>query len=64
MPTEYSLQRAAQAWCKPTTEKLVMIPELAEVFAEILDDEKKKSYEAAIELYGDKCIRRDDVNEF
>lgn len=40
MPSERSLQRAAQAWCRPTTEKIVMIPELAEVFAEILDSER------------------------
>jgi len=31
-------QRAAQAWCEPETEKIVMIPELAEAFAVILDD--------------------------
>ena len=40
MPSERSLQRAAQAWCRPTTEKIVMIPELADVFAEILDSER------------------------
>jgi len=31
-------QRAAQAWCEPETEKITMIPELAEAFAVILDD--------------------------
>ena len=31
-------ERAAQAWCKPTTNHLVMQPELAEAFAEILDE--------------------------
>lgn len=38
MPTELSLQKAAQAWCKPTTSVKTMDPELAEAFAEILDD--------------------------
>jgi len=38
MATELARSRAAQAWCKPTTEHLVMQPELAEVFAELLDE--------------------------
>lgn len=37
MATEYALGKAAQAWCSPATEHLVMIPELAEAFAEIID---------------------------
>ena len=37
MATAHSRGIAAQAWCDPRTEKLVMIPELAEVFAETLD---------------------------
>jgi hypothetical protein len=37
MASEKSLEKAAQAWCKDTTKHLVMIPELAEAFAEILD---------------------------
>ena len=37
MATELALQKAASAWCKPKTEKIVMIPELAEAFADILD---------------------------
>ena len=36
--TELARQRAAQAWCQPKTKGLDMIPELAEAFAEILDD--------------------------
>jgi hypothetical protein len=38
MATELAREKAAQAWCKPSTQKIVMIPELAEAFAEILDD--------------------------
>ena len=37
MTTDFARQRAAQAWCQPSTEGLDMIPELAEAFAEILD---------------------------
>lgn len=38
MATGLARHKAAQAWCKPTTEHLVMQPELAEVFAELLDE--------------------------
>ena len=37
MATAHSRGIAAQAWCDPRTSHLVMIPELAEVFAETLD---------------------------
>ena len=37
MPSRLATEKAAQAWCTPTTEKIVMIPELAEAFANILD---------------------------
>lgn len=37
MASESSRQLAAQAWYKPKTIKMKMIPELAEAFAEILD---------------------------
>lgn len=33
---ERAREKAAQAWCQPTTEKLAMIPELCEAFAESL----------------------------
>jgi len=36
-PTSFAREMAARAWCAPTTEKLTMIPELAEEFARILD---------------------------
>ena len=45
MSTERSLQLAAQAWCKPETEHLTMIPELATAFADILDAETVRSWE-------------------
>ena len=38
MATELARQKAAQAWRKPTTEHFVMQPELAEAFAELLDE--------------------------
>ena len=38
MATELARQKSAQAWCKPTTEHFAMQPELAEVFAELLDE--------------------------
>ena len=48
MTTEKSLHKAAQAWCKPTTEHLEMIPELAEVFAEMLDEGAKVKKELPV----------------
>jgi hypothetical protein len=38
-PSERSLQLAAQAWCKSATRNMAMIPELAEAFARIIDEE-------------------------
>ena len=38
MASTLSRERAAQAWCKPTTSKKEMDAELAEAFAEILDE--------------------------
>jgi hypothetical protein len=38
MSMSLSRERAAQAWCKPTTSHKVMDPELAEAFAEILNE--------------------------
>ena len=35
----YCLEKSAQAWCKDSTKKLEMIPELAEEFASILFEE-------------------------
>lgn len=40
MATQESIEKAAQAWCKPTTGHLVMEPDLAYVFAEMLDELK------------------------
>lgn len=37
MATERAQQMAARCWCEPTTEKLELIPELAEVFAQRVD---------------------------
>ena len=38
MATRISREKAAQAWCTPTTSNKEMDTELAEAFAEILDD--------------------------
>ena len=39
MASKYALMRAAQAWCKSTTRDKVMDTELAEAFADIIDEE-------------------------
>ena len=36
--SSFALQKAAQAWCQEETSHIVMIPELAEAFAKILQD--------------------------
>ena len=36
--SKFALQKAAQAWCTPETEKITMIPELAKAFADIIDE--------------------------
>ncbi len=36
--SDVALQKAAQAWCKPSTSQKVMDPVLAEAFAEIIND--------------------------
>ena len=38
MATEAALRKAAQAWCKSATSHRVMVPELAEAFADIIDE--------------------------
>lgn len=38
MASQLSREKAAQAWCTPKTEKKVMDTELAEAFADILDE--------------------------
>ncbi len=38
MASELAMQIAARAWCQPLTSGKVMDPELAEVFAELLDN--------------------------
>lgn len=39
MPSKRAMELAAQAWCTKTTERIVMDPTLAVVFAEALDAE-------------------------
>mgnify|MGYP001616744196 CR=1 FL=1 len=43
-PTTSSLERAAQAWCEPTTQTVPMSPELATVFARMLDEAKARAF--------------------
>jgi len=38
MISESARQKAAQAWCKKSTDKKIMDTELAEAFAEIIDE--------------------------
>ena len=38
MASKLSMERAAQAWCTPETEKIEMDVRLAEAFATILDE--------------------------
>lgn len=38
MPAELAREKAAQAWCKEKTKTKIMDAELAEVFAEILEE--------------------------
>jgi len=40
MATQESIEKAAQAWCKPTTDHLIVEPNLALVFAEMLDEQQ------------------------
>lgn len=44
MATELARQKAAQAWCKPKTSNTEMDTDLAEAFAEILDDIWRKAW--------------------
>jgi hypothetical protein len=37
IPSTLALEKAAQCWCDDRTKHIVMIPELAVVFAELLD---------------------------
>ena len=41
MASENAMRKAAQAWCKPTTSNKVMDAELAEAFAEIIDEYRR-----------------------
>lgn len=38
MPSKHNMEKAAQAWCAPTTQHLTMPPELATEFAKMLDE--------------------------
>src|SRR5262249_7060084 len=52
MPSEWASQRAAQAWCAPTTSDRVMDPALADVFARMLDAARARGRVAALRLGG------------
>jgi len=41
-PSTESLEEAAQLWCLPETQHIVMIPELVEAFAHVIDKYKVK----------------------
>ncbi len=70
MTREEALQRAAQAWCQPTTSNKVMDPALAEAFADILmeipdatpdrmDDAFRDGYQRGVEAAA-RIIEGDD----
>ena len=66
--TKWALGKAAQAWCDKRTEHFAIQPELAEVFAEMLDeidfelgDTREQLADAYIELSG-KSIHSLDCN--
>lgn len=75
----YGRCKAAEAWCTPNTEKIMMIPELAEAFAEILQEiytqpwlgnattrELLQEIEARIEFNGKldyKTVDRENLKE-
>ncbi len=42
MASDFALQKAAQAWCKPLTRSKTMDSDLAIAFAEIIDELLKK----------------------
>lgn len=44
MSTQFARKKAAQAWCKEKTKHLTMQPELAEAFADILDEIWQKAW--------------------
>ena len=44
MNIQLAREKAGEAWCRPETSSLVMIPKLAEAFAEILDEVWSKSW--------------------
>lgn len=50
MTKELARQKAAQAWCKDTTSHVGMIPELAEAFAEILQEATKATATRCVEI--------------
>ena len=52
MPSQVSTEQAAQAWCDPRTEHLNMIPELALVFAEMLDAAYQSGHEDQAQAAG------------
>ena len=53
MATEDAMHKAAQAWCKPKTSTKIMDVELAEAFAEILDEYRETLINAPRKFYHD-----------
>ena len=46
MSSELARQRAAQAWCESDTEGIIIIPELAFAFADIIDEIWSKPWQS------------------
>jgi len=59
-----ALGRAAQAWCLPKTEHKVMDPELAEAFAELLDqawEDPESSQDLDKPPRGAKSLKEEEI---
>lgn len=58
-PSEVNLGLAAQCWCDPETQKLVMIPELAMAFAKRLDEKDEEIKKLKQDLFlAEEAIKR------
>jgi hypothetical protein len=50
--SEYALQKAVSAWCKPTTSHKIMDVELAQSFAEIIEEQSKEIEQLRTQMAG------------
>ena len=62
MASKQAREKAAQAWCTPETKDKVMDPDLAEAFANIIDDVKKVSFIRARKTMA-KAMKKPDTHQ-